>query len=511
MSREISRDEVSHNNTADSLWCIIDAKVYDLTDFADAHPGGSTVLQQVGGLDATNDFFNLHRLEVLQKYEKLLCIGTVQGEKPQVIYPKPGDLSLVPYGEPTWLTPQFKSPYYKESHRRLQRAVRTWVDTVLTPEAQEKENSGKRISDEIIQEMGRLGLNAMRMGPGPHLKGLTLMNGAVTPEEFDYFHEMVITQELCRTGARSFNDGNLGGMIISLPAVLYHAKPQIRKRVAEECFSGKKKICLAISEAFAGSDVAGMKTTAVKSADGTHYIVNGTKKWITNGVFCDYFVTGVKTEKGFSVLLIEREEGVETTQIKTSYSTTAGTAFIKFDNVKVPVENLLGVEDQGFRVIMTNFNHERWMITTFSIRSSRMAVEECLKWANQRRVFGKRLIEEPVIRQKLAKMIAYAEAIQNYLENITYQMCNMTQEEQNRHLAGPIGLFKMFATRAAHEIADDAVNIFGGRGITTTGMGRTVEMFHRTYKFDAILGGTEEILGDLGVRQAMKYMPKAML
>ncbi len=100
------------------------------------------------------------------------------------------------------------------------------------------------------------------------------------------------------------------------------------------------------------------------------------------------------------MLLIERQEGVETTQIKTSYSTTAGTAYIKFDDVKVPVENLLGVEDQGFSVIMTNFNHERWMITTFSVRTGRMVVEECLKWANQRRVFGKKLIEQPVIRQK---------------------------------------------------------------------------------------------------------------
>ncbi len=154
MSREISKEEVSDNNTADSLWCIIDAKIYDLTDFADAHPGGATVLLQVAGQDATSDFFNLHRLEVLQKYGKSLCIGTVKGEEPQVIYPEPGDLSLVPYGEPTWLTPQFKTPYYKESHRRLQRAMRVWVDDVLTPEAQEKELSGKYINDETIREMG---------------------------------------------------------------------------------------------------------------------------------------------------------------------------------------------------------------------------------------------------------------------------------------------------------------------------------------------------------------------
>ncbi len=108
-------------------------------------------------------------------------------------------------------------------------------------------------------------------------------------------------------------------------------------------------------------------------------------------------------------------------------------------------------------------------------------------------------------------MIAHCEANQAWLENITYQMTQMTYPQQSRLLAGPIGLIKMFATRSAHEIADEAVQIFGGRGLTQTGMGRNIEMFHRTYKFDAILGGTEEILADLGVRQAMKNFPKSML
>lgn len=142
---------------------------------------------------------------------------------------------------------------------------------------------------------------------------------------------------------------------------------------------------------------------------------------------------------------------------------------------------------------------------------SRQVVEECMKWSHQRLVFGKPLITQPVIRAKLAKMISHVEANQAWLENITYQMCNMSYAEQAKHLSGPIGLLKSFATRSAHEIADEGVNIFGGRGITQSGMGRVVEMFHRTYKFDAILGGTEEILADLGVRQAMKQMPKAML
>jgi alkylation response protein AidB-like acyl-CoA dehydrogenase len=108
-------------------------------------------------------------------------------------------------------------------------------------------------------------------------------------------------------------------------------------------------------------------------------------------------------------------------------------------------------------------------------------------------------------------MISLVESHQAWLEQIAYQMCQMSYGTQSKHLGGPIGLLKASTTRAAHEIADEAVNIFGGRGLTQSGMGRVVEMFHRTYKFDAILGGTEEILSDLGVRQAMKQMPKAML
>ncbi|KAL3422499.1 acyl-dehydrogenase family protein [Phlyctema vagabunda] len=509
--QSLTRAEVAKNNTEESLWFVIDSKVYDVTDFLDAHPGGEAVLKQVAGQDATEAFYNLHRQEVLQKYSNL-CIGTLEGEKSQVITQNPGDLSVVPYGEPTWLTPQFKSPYYNDSHRRLQKAMREFTDVYVTPEAQECEKTGKHISQELIERMSKAGILHMRLGPGKHLHGVELMGGIVKGEEFDYFHDMIVGQEMTRANARGFQDGNMAGMTISLTAVLQFANNEAwKKKIADECFSGKKKICLAITEAFAGSDVAGIRTTAEKTPDGKFYIVNGTKKWITNGTWSDYFVTGVKTDKGLSVVLIPRGEGVETTPIKTSYSATAGTAFVTFDNVKVPVENLLGVENKGIHVILSNFNHERWMMASGVIRSMRTVTEECMKWANQRLVFGKKLIEQPVIRQKLAKMISHCEANQAWLENITYQMTLMPYAKQATHLAGPIGLLKMFATRSAHEIADEAVQIFGGRGLTQTGMGRVIEMFNRGYKFDAILGGAEEVLGDLGVRQAIKGMPKSML
>jgi alkylation response protein AidB-like acyl-CoA dehydrogenase len=206
----------------------------------------------------------------------------------------------------------------------------------------------------------------------------------------------------------------MAGMAISLTAVQeWLGDEELRKTVTEEVLSGKKKMCLAVTEAFAGSDVAGIRTTAELTEDGQHFLVSGTKKWITNGVFCDYFVTACKTAKGFSVLLIPRSEAVETKLIKTSYSTAAGTTYIEFNKAKVPVKNMLGKEGQGFQVVMSNFNHvchpllshrwiwstdssqERWMMCGAVIRWIRLAVEECLKWSHQRIVFGKPLVNAP--------------------------------------------------------------------------------------------------------------------
>ncbi|XP_006459788.1 hypothetical protein AGABI2DRAFT_202171 [Agaricus bisporus var. bisporus H97] len=510
--KEFTRDEVAKHNTEGDLWIIVDTKVYDMSRFVDLHPGGPNVLlaETVAGTDATQAFFSLHRHEILLKPQyKRLQIGTIQGEEETIKSMKPGELSKVPYAEPTWLSNGYFSPYYTENHRKFQKAMREFFEAVVAPEAVTAEETGKKISQQVVDKMAEANIIAMRLGPGKHLQGRTLMGGIVKPEEFDYFHEAIIHQELARVCSRSVVDGMLAGLVIGLPPVLNYGSEEIQKQVVPETLSGKKYLALAISESFAGSDVGGLQTFAVR--DGDYWVVTGTKKWITNGTFADYFTTGCKTETGFTVMLIPRGPGVSTKPIKTVYSSAAGTAFVTFDRVRVPIANTLGPVGKGMSVILSNFNHERWMVCATSISAQRQIVEECLKWTTQRIVFNKPLSSQAVIRAKLASMISRVEGCQNWFESVTYQMNNMNYSQMSDKLAGPIGLLKQyvsFVSSTARGTAEDAVQIFGGRGLTVTGMGKLVESYHRSSGFDAILAGAEDVLGDLGVRQALRRMPR---
>jgi len=242
---------------------------------------------------------------------------------------------------------------------------------------------------------------------------------------------------------------------------------------------------------------------------GKFYIVNGEKKWITNGVFADYFTVAVRTGgqgmAGISLLLIERSmPGVTTRQMKCSGVWASGTTYITFEDVKVPVENLFGQENRGFKAIMINFNHERWGTIVQATRFSRVCLEESIKYAHKRKTFGKRLIDHPVIREKIANMARQVEATQSWLELVTHQMCTMTPAEQRERLGGPIALMKAQATKTFEYCAREAAQIFGGLAYTRGGQGAKVERLYREVRAYAIPAGSEEIMLDLGVRQAMK-------
>jgi len=253
-----------------------------------------------------------------------------------------------------------------------------------------------------------------------------------------------------------------------------------------------------------------LTTEAKKTADGKHYIVNGEKKWITNGVFADYFTVAVRTGGkgmgGISLLLLEKSmPGLTTRQMQCSGVWPSGTTYITFEDVKVPVENLIGVENEGFKCIMHNFNHERWGVVCQATRFARVCLEEAFRYAHKRKTFGKRLVDHPVIRLKLAHMTRQVEATTHWLESVTYQMKTMGHDEAAKKLGGPLALLKAQATITFEFCAREAAQIFGGLSYTRGGQGEKVERLNREVRAYAIPAGSEEIMLDLGIRQAMKF------
>jgi len=496
-------EEVQHHNKADSLWVVIDGDVYDVTKFQRLHPGGTVPFLEVAGKDATEEFYGLHRSEVLQNPRfARLRIGSIDGKPP------PKVASLTPFAEAHGFWRRH-SPYYNQSHHRFRAALREFVDREIRPDSIQNDEEGNYPSQELSLKMGEAGIIASLFAHGRAdlLKalGFATLPGGLAVDDFDDFHELIFAEEMKRIGTYGLADGLYGGTAIGGGPVLKFGSKWLVEHIAPPLIRGEKRMALCITEPYGGSDVAGVHATAEKTADGKHWIITGVKKWITGGMFADWFTNLCKTKTGHTMIVLPRESGVVTKPIKTSYSAAAGTSYVEFINCKVPLEYTVGKEGNGFFYAMANFNRERWGMVASGNRMSRLMVEECFKWAMQRKVFGKRLIDQPVIRFKLGQMAAEVESIHSWLEDVTYQMTKMTPKEESTLLAGPIAMLKYQQTRVATLVSDNACQIFGGRALTRSGMGQMVEKFQRSFKMQAILGGSEEIMLDLAVRQAIKH------
>jgi len=538
MSKQFTVEEVKQHNKPNDLFIIVDGNVFDVTVFKNEHPGGKKILERVAGKDATAQFWKYHNEGVLTKYKSKLMVGSLEGKAPEPAAkkeeesPKPvvkatpalvtasssssaepavtsqepyGD--MIPYGDPGWYQ-SYHSPYYKASHVALRNEMREWILKEVEPYVTEWDEA-RSVPDKIFQQMGERGYLAGLLGVKYPVEYTDRRVASVPPEEWDHFHEFILTDELSRTGSGGFVWSQIGGYGIGLPPVIRFGGEALKKRILPGLLAGQNRICLAITEPDAGSDVANLTCEAKLTEDGKHYIVNGEKKWITNGIWADYFTTAVRTGGpgmgGVSVLLIEKTSpGVSVRKMDCQGVWSSGTTYITFEDVKVPVENLIGKENQGFKVILTNFNHERLGIVIQCNRFSRVLYEESMKYANKRKTFGKKLVEHPVIRMKLAQMARQVEACHNWLENIVYQCEKMGTTESMLRLGGAIAGLKAQATTTFEFCAREASQIFGGLAYTRGGQGAKVERLYRDVKAYMIPGGSLEIMEDLSIRQALK-------
>ncbi|KAL6155684.1 hypothetical protein ACJBU6_05888 [Exserohilum turcicum] len=300
------------------------------------------------------------------------------------------------------------------------------------------------------------------------------------------------------------------GMAFGVPPIFKFGNQQLQDRFLPELLTGKKRSCIAITEPEAGSDVANITTTAEKTADGKYYIVNGSKKWITNGIWSDYSSMAVRTDGpgpgGLSMLVVPLKgyPGVTMRRLKVGGMITGGTTYIELDDVKVPVENLIGEEGMGMKYIMTNFNHERLSIAIGATRQERVALASAVEYVLKREAFGKPLVEQPVVRHRLAKAGALLESQWAWVEQFVYQMANMPKEKADIELGGLTAMTKAQSGIVLNECAQVAQLLFGGSGYTKSGQGELVERIYRDVPGIRIPGGSEDVLLDLGVRQLVK-------
>lgn len=245
---------------------------------------------------------------------------------------------------------------------------------------------------------------------------------------------------------------------------------------------------------------------ATKSADGKFWILNGEKKFITNAIWSDFFVIAARTEKNsLSLFLLEKEmKGIQCRRLKMQGGWSSGTTFILLEDVHVPDDYMIGNQNEGFKYIMYNFNHERWGGIVMSVRFARVCYEDSFRYAHRRKTFGIPLVQNQVIQMKLGNMIKSIEGCQCWLEHLTYQMVNMNYEEQSQHLSGDIALLKVQATQVLEMCAREAMQIFGGMGYQRGSVAERVERIYRDVRVMAIGGGSEEVMELFGMRQTLK-------
>lgn len=515
--RAITLDEVSKHNSEASAWVAIRGYVYDVTKFVKFHPGGRNVLLRFAGKECTQEYDQHHNEMVMRKYHERFVVGTLQGvekKKKSKIDMMSGKMDipnvfgdLVPFGDPTWYQ-GWVSPYYNETHTVFRKMVRQFVNSEVIPNVH-RWDEAKEMPLDFLRKTAKLGLLPMIVGPPwPYEYATYPAAQGFDPAKFDSFHELILIDELSRCASGGVAWGLSGGLAIGLPPVLKFGSKELKEKIAPGVLRGEKVICLAVTEPWGGSDVANITTTAVLSADGSHYVVNGEKKWITNGVAADFFTVACRTGgpgmKGVSLIVVERGPGVTTKQMNCMGVWASGTTYITFEDVKVPVGNLIGQANKGFKYIMDNFNHERWSIVIQANRFARVCLEESIKFAMRRRTFDKPLIEQPVIRAKVAEMARMVMATHAALEDLTYQFDKMPKGLQALALGGHTALLKVQATKTFEFCAREAAQIFGGASYTRDGQGEKVERLYREVRAYAIPGGSEEIMADLGVRQSLK-------
>ena len=399
--------------------------------------------------------------------------------------------------------------HYTPDHEAFRATVRRFVECEIIPHAAEWDEAGG-FPRELYAKAAEAGL----LGVG-------------YPEEYggtpaDHFYRLILAEEMGRSGSGG-TCASLMSHTIGLPPLVAGASPELKARVLPGVLAGEKISALAVTEPGAGSDVAQLATTAKREGD--HYVVNGSKMFITSGLRADWYTVAVRTggpgAAGVSLLAIERDTpGFTRTELKKMGWWASDTAELHFDDCRVPAANLIGAEGQAFPLIMRNFNGERLTLAASACGAAQACLEDAVDWARNRKTFGQPLIGHQVIRHKLVDMVERIEATRALLDDLAARLDDTPSPQpsprrgegadhpspargrgaggEGGSLIAQTAMAKNTAARTMQFCADAAVQILGGSGYMR---GVRVERIYREVKVMMIGGGAEEILKDLAARQ----------
>jgi alkylation response protein AidB-like acyl-CoA dehydrogenase len=372
-------------------------------------------------------------------------------------------------------------PPFTDEHEELRESIGRFVRNEIVPRVDEWEEA-REFPRELYERCGELGFLGLKY-----------------PEELggqggDYIHDAVWAEELARAGAGGGVGAGLGAHTgIATPPIYKFGTPDQHQRFLVPAIKGEKICALGITEPGAGSDVAGIRTTA-KKVDGG-YVVNGSKTFITNGVRADFLVCAVKTNEdgghhGLSFLVLERDmAGYEVSRkLEKMGWHSSDTGELSFTDVEVPDENLLGELNGGFYLIMANFQWERLLMALGAVGAMQKLFEMTLEYAKERQAFGRPIGRFQAIRHKFAEMAVTIEAGRA----MTYNALRLFCEGENA--IQEVTMAKLFTQRHAVDLADECLQIHGGYGyMREYGIERAV----RDLRLGPIGGGTDEIMKEI--------------
>jgi acyl-CoA dehydrogenase len=373
-----------------------------------------------------------------------------------------------------------------EDHAALRREARRFAEREIAPHATAWDEA-----EEFPRELYKRYAEAGLLGIG-YPEDLGGVGG-------DASHSYVAAEEIVLVGKSVGACIGVGSHSIALPPIVKHGTPEQKQRFVAPVLAGDKIAALGITEPGAGSDVAGIETKAVR--DGDHYVVNGSKTFITSGCRADLVTTAVRTggprHGGISLLVIERGTPGFTVskKLKKTGWWASDTAELSFADCRVPVANRIGEENAGFALIMANFVSERLMLAAQCVAIAELAYRETVTYARARQAFGKPLTGFQVTRHKLAEMVTKIAAARA-----------LTDECVSRYLAGEdagslAAMAKNTGTDACSWVCDQAVQIHGGMGYMRE---TVVERLSRDARLYPIGGGTREIMNEI-IAKAERY------